>query len=170
MVSNALKNIKHFRSWQHNSDYTDTYGSGGSIIANRSTNEDIESHGSKQSLQNPLYERGTYKTIVRLFASYAALVNAPNMPYKFVKATENFSLRTITGYHAITNEDHLHQETNILLNKEAHCYVDSTINVDSTKSWPHIDPRTNAENKEICNKQKCRNCLNYLPPPASIRC
>lgn len=59
----------------------------------------------------------TYKTIGRPIANYAAPIFAPqlcNTNWQALQRVQNSALRTVTGCYAITQEEHLHEETDIL--------------------------------------------------------
>lgn len=58
-----------------------------------------------------------YKTIGRSIINYAAPIWTPqlsNTHWKSLQATQNAALRTATGCHLMTNEDHLHNECMVL--------------------------------------------------------
>ncbi|KAI5731922.1 hypothetical protein M8J77_018439 [Diaphorina citri] len=58
-----------------------------------------------------------YKTIGRSIINYAAPIWTPQLStthWKSLQATQNAALRTATGCHLMTNEDHLHNECMVL--------------------------------------------------------
>lgn len=118
----------------------------------------------------------TYKTIGRPTANYAAPIFAPQLAptnWQRIQRAQNASLRTITGCHAMESEDHLHQETSILLMKEhtvmlaaqyaLKCFHPSHPNHDLTRQ--PTPPRQIRKTAIV----KYTDCINHLPPPTSTR-
>ena len=63
----------------------------------------------------------TYKALGRSIAIYAAPVwstNASDTSLRKIQCTQNEALRIITGSHKMSNIDHLHSETNMLLDED----------------------------------------------------
>lgn len=59
----------------------------------------------------------TYKAISRPIANYGAPIYAPQLSdsnWSLLQRAQNSALRTITGCHTMTHQDHLHQEAKIL--------------------------------------------------------
>ena len=59
----------------------------------------------------------TYKAIGRSIANYAAPIWSPQLStpsWNDIQRAQNATLRTITGCHVMSHQDHLHRETNII--------------------------------------------------------
>ena len=80
----------------------------------------------------------TYKAIGRSIANYAAPIWSPQLSISSwidIQRAQNAALRTITGCHVMSNQDHLDRETNIIPIKEHNAMLEAVhLNVPPTWS------------------------------------
>ena len=118
----------------------------------------------------------TYKAIGRPMANYAAPIYIPQLKptnWKLLQKAQNAALRTITGCHKLTHEDHLHQETNILRIKDHTVMIAAQYTL---KCHHHAHPNyiltTLPDPPRSIRKSaitKYRDCINILSPPTTQR-
>lgn len=75
----------------------------------------------------------TYKAICRPVANYAPPIFTPQLchsNWQKVHRPQNASLRIITGWHSMSNIDHLHKETNVVIEIKEHCAVQYALKCD----------------------------------------